>query len=145
MSSSRSRNTCWWNEEDDSDVEDLLIIEGLREGSRRSKRKKKYHGSLPGRHNLPRDIAVGHDRIYRDYFAEQCVYPEKHFRRRFRMSKSLFLRIVAAVETHDDYFRQKPNAAGVLGASPIQKVVAAVRMLTYGSQADREAQCRWSS
>jgi hypothetical protein len=52
------------------------------------------------------------------------------------MSKSLFLRIVAAVEAHDDYFRQKPNAIGVLGASPIQKVVAAVRMLAYGSPAD---------
>jgi hypothetical protein len=30
----------WWNKEADSDVEDLLFIEGLREGSRRSKRKK---------------------------------------------------------------------------------------------------------
>jgi hypothetical protein len=64
------------------------------------------------------------------------VYPEKDFRRRFWMSKSLFLRIVAAAEAHDDYFHQKPNAIGVLGASPIQKVVAAVRMLAYGSPAD---------
>ncbi|CAN6179989.1 unnamed protein product [Urochloa humidicola] len=135
MSSSRSRNARWWNEEDDSDVEDLLFIEGLREGSRRSKRKK-FRGSLPGRHNLPRDIAGGHDHFYKDYFANNCVYPEKHFRRRFRMSKSLFLRIVAAMEAHDDYFRQKPNAAGVLGASPIQKVIAAFWMLAYGSPAD---------
>jgi hypothetical protein len=52
------------------------------------------------------------------------------------MSKSLFLRIVVAVEAHDDYFRQKPNAIGVLGASPIQKVVAVVQMLAYGSPAD---------
>ena len=52
------------------------------------------------------------------------------------MSKALFLRIVAAVEGHDEYFRQKPNALGVLGASPIQKVVAAFRMLAYGVSAD---------
>jgi len=52
------------------------------------------------------------------------------------MSKSLFLRIVAAVESHDDYFRQKPNAVGALGASPIQKSIAAVRMLAYGVSAD---------
>jgi hypothetical protein len=61
-SSSQTRNACWWNKEDDSDVEDLLFIEGLREGSRRSKHKK-HGGSLLGRHNLPRDIAGGHDRI----------------------------------------------------------------------------------
>ena len=52
------------------------------------------------------------------------------------MSKSLFLRIVAAVESHDDYFRQKPNAVGALGASPIQKSIAAVRMLAYGVSAN---------
>jgi len=27
------------------------------------------------------------------------------------MSRSLFLRIVDAVESHDDYFRQKPDAS----------------------------------
>ena len=52
------------------------------------------------------------------------------------MSKSLFLRIVAAVESHDDYFRQKPNAVGALGGSPIQKSIATVRMLAYGVSAD---------
>jgi hypothetical protein len=52
------------------------------------------------------------------------------------MSRSLFLRIVDAVESHDDHFRQKPDAIGTLGASPIQKVLAAVRMLAYGISAD---------
>jgi hypothetical protein len=47
MSSSGNGNTRWWNKKDDSDVEDLLFIEGLREGSRRSKRKK-HGGSLSG-------------------------------------------------------------------------------------------------
>ncbi|TVU18572.1 hypothetical protein EJB05_34679, partial [Eragrostis curvula] len=138
MSSSESSDHPLWDgeEEDDSGVDDILILACLREGSRRRKRKKKFRGSLPGRHNVPRDILGGHDRIYRDYFADQCVYNDKHFRRRFRMSRSLFLRIVSKVEAHDDYFRQKTNAAGVLGASPIQKVVAAFRMLAYGMSAD---------
>jgi hypothetical protein len=43
---------------------------------------------------------------------------------------------VAVVESYDEYFHQKPNAIGVLGASPIQKVVGAFRMLTYGVSAD---------
>ena len=32
----------WWDDEDESDVDDLFIIAGLLEGSRRNKRKKKF-------------------------------------------------------------------------------------------------------
>jgi len=52
------------------------------------------------------------------------------------MYKSLFLRIVVAIEAYDDYFRQKPDAIGSLGASALQKVVAAFRMLAYGIPTD---------
>ncbi|XP_074377712.1 uncharacterized protein LOC141719235 [Apium graveolens] len=40
------------------------------------------------------------------------------------------------VTTHDDYFLQKRNAAGQLGLSTLQKIIAAFRMLTYGKPAD---------
>ena len=52
------------------------------------------------------------------------------------MRRHVFLRIMKAVEEHDDYFVQKKNAAGVLGLSCLQKVVAAFRMLAYGVPAD---------
>ena len=52
------------------------------------------------------------------------------------MSRELFLRVMNAVEAHDDYFVQKRNAANVLGLSCFQKVTAAFRMLTYGVPAD---------
>lgn len=52
------------------------------------------------------------------------------------MRLHVFLRIMKAVEEHDDYFKQKRNAAGVLGLSCLQKVVAAFRMLAYGVPAD---------
>ena len=52
------------------------------------------------------------------------------------MSRDLFLRIMHAVEAHDDYFVQKRNAAGKLGLSCLQKVTAAFRMLAYGIPAD---------
>ena len=95
----------WWDEDDESDDDDLLILAGLIEGSKRNKRKKNFRGFLPGRHSERNGILGGHDGIFRDYFADPCIYNCKHFRRRFRMSKSLFLRIVAAVESHNDYFR----------------------------------------
>ena len=52
------------------------------------------------------------------------------------MSRELFLRIMNVVESHDDYFVKKRNAANVLGLSCFQKVTTAFRMLTYGVPAD---------
>jgi hypothetical protein len=40
------------------------------------------------------------------------------------------------VMAHDNYFVQKRNAAGTLGLSCLQKVVAAFRLLAYGVAAD---------
>jgi hypothetical protein len=52
------------------------------------------------------------------------------------MSKGLFLQIVAAAESHDDYFHQKPDTLGVLGTSTIQNAVVAFHMLAYIIYAD---------
>ncbi|XP_020262708.1 uncharacterized protein LOC109838698 [Asparagus officinalis] len=78
----------------------------------------------------------GHNRLFQDYFADTPTYPLHYFRRRFRMSRSLFLRIHDAVVEHDKYFVQKRNGAGQLGLSSLQKITAAMRMLAYGASAD---------
>ena len=52
------------------------------------------------------------------------------------MNRPLFLRIMNAVEQHDDYFQQKRNAAHQQGLSCFQKVTAVFCMLTYGVPAD---------
>lgn len=52
------------------------------------------------------------------------------------MSKNLFLRIVARVEAHDDYFSQRENVVELLGATALQKVVGSFRMLAYDVRAD---------
>ena len=52
------------------------------------------------------------------------------------MGRTLFLRILQAVEQHDEYFVQKRNAAGILGLSSLQKITASFRMLAYGVAAD---------
>ncbi|KAF5794373.1 putative harbinger transposase-derived protein [Helianthus annuus] len=43
---------------------------------------------------IRRNHIQGHERLYRDYFAENPVYPSNLFRLRFRMSRPLFLRIL---------------------------------------------------
>ncbi|XP_057808839.1 protein ALP1-like [Salvia miltiorrhiza] len=77
----------------------------------------------------------GAERLHRDYFARDPVYGPQFFRRRFRISRSLFLRIVNALEV-DPYFQQRPDACGRFDFSPIQKCTAAIRQLAYGTAAD---------
>ena len=79
---------------------------------------------------------AGHRRLYDDYFVEEPVYPPNLFRMRFRMRRSLFLRILSKVEAHEPYFTQKRNAAKKLGLSPLQKMTVALRMLAYGVASD---------
>jgi len=124
----------------------------------------RHRGSVEGHRVLNRDRQSGHVRLYQDYFSDDPTYEPNYFRRRFvrtpyffsiipcicvrflpnkfvflhrfRMRRHVFVRIMNAVEDHDDYFVQKRNAAGTLGLSCLQKVVAAFRMIAYGVAAD---------
>jgi len=75
------------------------------------------------------DPLADHKRLYPDYFADTLVYPPNLFRRRFQMSRSLFLHIQSKVETYEPYFIQKRDNAQRLGLSSLQKITAALRML----------------
>ena len=47
---------------------------------------------------LNRDREAGAERIYRDYFVENCVYGSDEFERRFCLSRNVFLRIANTLE-----------------------------------------------
>ncbi|KAJ8772095.1 hypothetical protein K2173_027272 [Erythroxylum novogranatense] len=96
----------------------------------------KHKGSISGHRVIYRDRAAADQRLWDDYFAENPRYNAAMFRRRFRMSRNLFLRLVGAVEGHDVYFTQRRDGCGKLGLSSLQKVTAAFRMLAYGVSAD---------
>jgi len=123
-------------EVDDESDDDALILRLIAHDEEEERSKKRRHGSVPGCQVVHRDISAGNLRIVADYFSDVLVYNDKFFRRRFWMSRNLFLRIVDGVEAHDDYFRQRPNAAGLLGATALQKVVGSIRMLAYDLPAD---------
>ncbi|XP_021721477.1 uncharacterized protein LOC110689035 [Chenopodium quinoa] len=85
---------------------------------------------------VPRDREYADIQLYNDYFSPQPLYPANMFRRRFRMRKNVFTRIVNQLSESDVYFQQRSDATGRLGASPLQKCTAAIRMLAYGTSAD---------
>ncbi|XP_048624141.1 uncharacterized protein LOC106413070 [Brassica napus] len=74
--------------------------------------------------------------LWNDYFSEDATYPSHMFRRRFRMNKPLFMRIVDALSAEIPYFQQRRDATGRFGHSSLQKATAAIRMMAYGCTAD---------
>lgn len=94
-------------------------------------------GSAPGRKKCkPRQRMEGYCILYADYFADNPLHGEAVFRRRFRMSRKLFLKIVYALRDYDSYFRCKLDCTGMAGFSALQKCTVAMRMLAYGAPGD---------
>ncbi|XP_024006867.1 uncharacterized protein LOC112083387 [Eutrema salsugineum] len=95
-----------------------------------------HDNSVRRRAFIHRDRESAHERLFNDYFSETPLYNDAMYRRRSRMSRSLFLRIINAVESHDNYFTQRRDTTGRLGLSPLKRGRAVFRMLAYGLPAD---------
>ena len=95
-----------------------------------------HGGSIPGHVVINRDRETAYHNLFVDYFADNPRYGDDMFRRRYRMSRELFLRIVDAVKNHDNYFHQRRDALGRLGLSALQRVTTVFRMLAYGPPMD---------
>ncbi|XP_071718216.1 uncharacterized protein [Rutidosis leptorrhynchoides] len=82
--------------------------------------------------------------LWNDYFSDNCTFPDDYFRRRYRMSKPLFLRICQGIMNFSQtpipeyftYFHQKRDTCGLLGFNIVQKVTSAIRQLAYAATAD---------
>ena len=94
------------------------------------------HGDRVSRQYRYRDRVSGNSRLLNDYFVENPVYDETLFRRRFRLSRPLFLRILRTLQQYNNYFVQRRNVANTIGLSGEQKMTVALRMLAYGMSAD---------
>ncbi|XP_028945644.1 uncharacterized protein [Malus domestica] len=75
-----------------------------------------------------------HANLMNNYFNPNSVYIEEDFRRRFRMRRHVFERLLHDVQ--HPYFRQNRDRAGRPSFSPHQKVIVVLRMIAYGSLVD---------
>ena len=80
-------------------------------------------------------------RLWNDYFSETPAYPQNLFRRRFRMNKPLLMHIVDRLSNEVHFIRQKKDCLGRLSLSPLQKCIATIRVLAYGTAADTIDEC----
>lgn len=88
------------------------------------------------RGNINREAEAANERLMRDYFSNDTTYNDESFRRRFRMSRRLFERIVNDLEAEYHYFQLRWDARGKKGLTPIQKCHSAIRQLAYGVSGD---------
>ncbi|XP_071715302.1 uncharacterized protein [Rutidosis leptorrhynchoides] len=96
------------------------------------------------RSHFPRDREGKARQLFNDYFFDTPTFPLDRFRRRFRMSKSLFIRICRGVINFNlepipdyiNYFKQIRDATGLFGFNVFQKCTSAIRQLAYGVAPD---------
>ncbi|XP_038715079.1 uncharacterized protein LOC120008777 [Tripterygium wilfordii] len=87
---------------------------------------------------INRDRAKAHEHLVKKYFAVDCIYPPRMFRRRFHMRIELFHWIRIDLEAAQPYFQLRYDCTGRAGFSSIQKITAALQILAYGNPIDRE-------
>ena len=99
-------------EADVQEKEHLMVLAALLA----SNEKTRQGGSAPGRMKAKnRHRLEGYCMLYSDYFADAPLHGEKTFRRRYRMSRKLFLRIVNSIREFDIYFKCKKDCTGKFG------------------------------
>ena len=110
----------------------------------------RHAGSHIGHKVLRRDFLGAHKSIMEHYFWMDDkirqdgsgrfgpLYGQVLFERRFRMPRNVFDTLFTAAVQYSDFIRAslRADATGRFGASPLQKVVAAMRCLAYSSRAD---------
>ena len=93
------------DESSDDDTEIMMVATTLIHNFNQAAWPR-HVGSVVGRAPaLDRDRETGHFQLWKDYFHPvKPTYPDHKFRRRFRMSRPVFMRLLEGVRAYDDYF-----------------------------------------
>ncbi|XP_042386884.1 uncharacterized protein LOC121978630 [Zingiber officinale] len=80
-----------------------IVLNYLNEGSNKSM----HRGSIPGYKMINRNREAADRNLFNDYFAENALYNDAMFRRRFRMGRNLFMHISYGVpaDATDEYIK----------------------------------------
>lgn len=129
------------SDEDDNLFDDIasLAIQGDIPGFGTDNSSDDSDDELPAvarARNKARNFEGSYQRFHRYYFAENPVFNEQDFERRFRMPKRLFERIDAALRGRS-IFKHREDATGKKGIHPQIRLVAALRILAYGMSFDQ--------
>nr|XP_043609552.1 uncharacterized protein LOC122581392 [Erigeron canadensis] len=85
---------------------------------------------------INRQREIGHQILLNDWFVDEPKYDDGYFRKKFRMEKSMFLKIVDDIEANFPYFQDGFDVCGRGSFKPLQKVASVVRQLATGNLPD---------
>ncbi|GKE28821.1 hypothetical protein Tco_1444205 [Tanacetum coccineum] len=105
-------------------------------------------GPIRGRRYIYREREEAEERLIDDHFGDdeyEPKYPEETFRQMYRMSSTLFNKIVNDILSYNvqpipeyfTYFSSRLDATGRKSIGPILKCTSAIRQLAYGTVADQ--------
>nr|XP_043616259.1 uncharacterized protein LOC122588200 [Erigeron canadensis] len=92
--------------------------------------------AVQNRQTVERQRENGHQILLNDWFVDEPKYDDAYFQKKFRMEKSMFLKIVDNIEAKFPDFRDGFDARGQGIFKPLQKVASAVRQLATGNPPD---------
>ncbi|GJY66399.1 hypothetical protein Tco_0468637 [Tanacetum coccineum] len=104
-------------------------------------------GPIRRRRYIYREREEAEERLIDDYFGDdeyEPKYPKETFRRRYRMSSTLFNKVVNDILSYDvqpipeyfTYFSSQLDATGRKSIGPILKCTSAIRQLAYDTAPD---------
>ncbi|GKA23745.1 hypothetical protein Tco_0709778 [Tanacetum coccineum] len=88
------------------------------------------------RNQVDIDCYGAHDRLVAAYFSEHPQYDETTFYTRYRMSQTLFPRIVQEITYHYPYFLLRLDCTGKIGISALVKCTFAICQMAYATIPD---------
>ena len=88
------------------------------------------------RTSVKRDRISAAQTLHRDYFCEEPRYNDQTFEDRYRMPKSLFLKITHDIESRFEYFQEGYDARARKSFTAIQKCSSAIKQLATGNPPD---------
>jgi len=102
-----------------------------------SDEERQWGGSLPGKApNKTRNFELAKETLIRQYFSgDQSTFDEEDFERRFRMPRSVFVKVKDAV-IGEPPFIQTADGFGKPGIDPLVRLTACLRKLAYGTASD---------
>ena len=129
-----------WSDLDDED--DIQFMVQAYELQQRLE-EEEANPRVPRTH-VYREREIAEERLKNDYFVPGCKYTHGKFRRRFRMSRKLFLQIVNDIESYDSdvipdhfqYFKTTIDSTGQRSISALMKCTSTIRQLAYVTAPD---------
>ncbi|XP_022013817.1 uncharacterized protein LOC110913285 [Helianthus annuus] len=117
-------------------VLDDMVIAITQEAINYLREEAQFSTSRTRQPALERDRLGAHECLVQDYFCENPLYDDGQFKRRFRMSRRIFIKISNDLAGEFPFFIQRESASHKVGFSGIQKCITTIRQLAYDTESD---------